>query len=210
MTTDDFCHTPLLTPERIASDPREAFKVTPPGIRTVGFTPFEPDLLPDAVVVFGKNHLVMPPFSLLTLAATFEFCRHHSVSLVTDHDGKGRVYGRLAFGKGPGNLVMLSRVLYGAAEYQEMRRIGKRSDFRPGNHVVTAGQQRSENSREIALRYVRREMEEWERSGFMPGHFTTESYMENLLRLLHMIDLESQGLDPLAALPLIKPEEAAA
>jgi hypothetical protein len=210
MTTDDFRHTPLLTPERIASDPREAFKQTPPGIRALGFTSSEPDLLPDAVAVFGKNHLDMPPFSLLALAATFEFCRAPTVSLVTDHDGKGRVYGRLAMGTGQGNLAMLSRVLYGAAEYQEMRRIGKRSDFRPGNHLATAGQQRSENSREVALRYVRREMEEWERSGTMPDHFTAETYMENLLRLLHMIDLESQGLDPLASLPLIKTEGEAA
>lgn len=210
MTTDDFRHSPLITPERLASDHKEAFSILPPGFHALGFATVGPDIQPVPVAAFGKRHVAHPAFTLLALATVCELCRAPTVSLVTDHDGQGRIYARVALGTGSGNLNQLSRVLYGAGEFEEMRRTGKRSGFRPGEHYKTTGQQRSEDSRQVALRYVRARMEEWEESGTMPSHFTAATYLENLERLFQMLDLETQGSDLLPALQLIRTEGEAA
>lgn len=111
----DFAATPLLSPERIATDPHAAFAVVPPSIRQLKLVwPAEDrDFPPVAVIVIGKKHLMQATVSATTLAILCELSRVR-ISPVTDTDGKGRLYVRLSIFDRPDDLTSLFRVLLNA------------------------------------------------------------------------------------------------
>lgn len=219
MTTDDFRHTPLLTPERIASDPSEAFRTLPPCILAAVLVPpgggtqghrAAYDISPAFVVRFGPQHITYKTLSPVGLAICCELARAPGVSIATDTNGSGRHYERITFAGYGQDLTSLSRLIRDAGPYEQVKAGHFQSDFRPENLRTMPASKIGKQAREVVMGHIRRIAGEWEERGAMPAHFTAAAYVENLERLIVLNDLESQGLDPLATLPLIKTEGEAA
>lgn len=212
-----FTQTPLITPERIAGNYQEAFTAIPewiqsltfilPSETTTGITsasrlPFKPilDVSPVAVVQFGKTVISHKTLSLLGLAVAFEITRMPGVSITTDSNGSGRYYERITIARYSEDLTTLSRLLFGAAEDQQVKANGFTSELRPEHLKAIPAAKASKDARAIVLAHLERIATNLEARGGLPSHFTAAAYVENVQRLLGMVDLEATGIDPIATL----------
>jgi hypothetical protein len=213
----DFPQTPLLTPERIAADPLEAFGILPPCILSaVLISPNDrldapspqvcrsaPDISPAFVVRFGPTHTTHKTLSPIGLAIVCELARVPGVSIATDTNGTGRYYERVTIAGHGEDLTSLSRLLRDAGPSEQVKAGHFKSDFRPENLRAIPAGKIGKQARDIVLGHLRRIAAEWEQRGTMPPHFTASEYLENLERLFQLNDLEGAGQDPLSSLPLI-------
>ena len=211
----DFSQSPLLKPERIASDPEEAFRILPPcilsatfispddGLDTTKADRAAPDISPVFVVRFGPRHFTHKTLSPVGLAIACELVRVPGVSIATDTNGSGRYYERVTIAGHGEDLTSLSRLFKDAGPYEQVKQGHFKHDFRPDNLRAIPAAKIGKQARDIVMGHLRRIAREWEERGTMPHHFTASSYLENLERLFHLNDLEAAGQDPLASLPLI-------
>lgn len=201
-----FLDTPLLTPERIATDPEVAFEVRPAWIR--GLVIVHPDDTPEdrltaspaAVVSLGEGHLAHRTYSLINLAILSELSRLPGVSVATNSNGSGRHYERVTIADAGEDLTSVNRLLLGATAYDQAKVVGIKSDMRPENLGSIPASKLGKDARAVLLGHALRIANAWEAKGTIPRHLTAGSYLANLERLLALSDLEARGLDPLAAL----------
>lgn len=204
-TSTRFEDTPLLTPERIAADPRAAFAVVPSSIRSITLVPHD-DTPQAAVLILGKSRLMTPTYSLLNAAVLFEACRVPGINVATNGNGMGGCWARLTVSGAGEDLTTVNRFLFpsGASPYEQIVVAGPiKSDHRPDNLRSLPARKLGKETRSVLMGHVRRIAIEWEARGDMPAHFTAETYLANLERLLHYCDLEAGGMDVLGSLPLI-------
>lgn len=201
-TSIPFEDTPLLTPERIATDPRAAFAIIPACVRSITLVPHD-DTPQAAVLILGKSRLMWPTYSLLNVAAIFEACRVPGINVATNGNGLGGYWARLTVSGAGEDLTTINRFLFGASPYEQIVVDGIKSDHRPENLRSQPARKLGKESRSVLLGHVRRIAAEWGARGDMPQHLTAETYLANLDRLLQYSDMEASGMDVLGSLPLI-------
>lgn len=184
---------PLLTPEHIQADPRAAFAVVPLWIHLLHWPDPEDSDEPVAVVVVGRKHPAPIVLSLHGLALLCELSRLPGISVVTNSDGKGRLYLRVTIAGAEEDLTQVTRLFYGAGPYVQVKVDGIKSDMRPENLRAETASRVGKETRDVILRHAERISREWEARGTMPSHITAASYMANLRRLLEEIDREASG-----------------
>lgn len=198
-TSPTFASLPLRTPESIAADPQSVLAILPAWLHA-GHLVFpeghETDparFSPVVALVLGKKHVASKNYSLLQVAFMLELTRFSGASIVTNHNGSGRHYERIAFTGYPEDLTTLSRVFSGATEYAQTKVDGIRSDMRPENLRHDPAEKIGRDAREVVLGHAGRIAKQMEASGRMPLHLTATAYVANLIHLLHLIDQEASG-----------------
>lgn len=198
-TSTAFASIPLRTPELVAADPQSALSARPAWLHAVhleypeGHEADPARFSPAVSLVLGKKHVTSKNYSLLQVAFMLELTRFGGATIVTNHNGTGRHYERIAFAGYPEDLTTLSRVFSGAAEYVQTKVDGIQSDMRAENLRNDAAEKIGKDARQVVLGHARRIAKEWEASGRMPDHLTAEAYLVNLIHLLHLIDEEARG-----------------
>lgn len=194
-----FLSSPLITPERVAADPRESLSGRPAWLHALhleypeGHEDDSARLSPGVVIVLGKSHVTARGFSPLQVAFLIEVTRFPGLSIVTNSDGKGRWYVRIAIADHPEDLTSVNRVFSGATEYVEAKVSGIQSDMRAENLKHGPASRLSKDARQIVLGHASRIAKQLEAEGRMPAHLTAETYLLNLIQLLHLIDQEATG-----------------
>lgn len=202
----------LITPERLAADPRVALSVLPPWLHAIhleypeGHDEDEARFTPSATLVLGRSRVAAKGYSLLQVAFLFELTRLPGISIVTNHNGSGRHYERIAIAGHPEDLTSVNRVFVGAAEYTQAKVSGIQSDMRAENLRTDAAEKVSKDARHVVLGHAERIAKEWEKKGRTPRHLTASAYLDNLHRLLRLIDLEATGRELSDLLPIIPTE----
>lgn len=209
-TTTDFASSPLITPERLEADPQAALAVRPAWLHAVhleypeGHEEDPARFTPAVALVLGRKHVTSRGFSLPQVAFMMEITRFPGASIVTNHNGTGRHYVRIAFDGYPEDLTMLSRVFSGATEYVQTKVDGIQSDMRAENLRHDPAEKIGKDARQVVLGHAERIAKQLEASGRMPPHLTAEAYLDNLRRLLVLIDQEATGRELSDLLPAVR------
>lgn len=101
---------------------------------------------------------------------------------------------------------MVSRVFAGATEYDQTKVNGIWSDMRAENLRNDTAEKIGKDARQVVLSHAERIAKEMEASGRMPPHITAEAHLDNLRRLLTLIDIEATGRELSDMVPTIKTE----
>lgn len=202
--------TPLLTAERLAADPQIVLANRPAWLHAAHLEypeGHEADLArfsPAVTLVLGKKHVTSKNYSLLQVAFMLEITRFGGATIVTNHNGTGRHYERIAFAGYPEDLTMVSRVFSGAAEYDQTKVGGIQSDMRAENLRHDPAEKIGRDARQVVLGHAERIAKQLEASGRMPPHLTAEAYLGNIRRLLLLIDQEATGRELSDLLPTVR------
>lgn len=190
---------PLRTPELAAADPQSILAILPDWLHAAhleypeGHEEDPARFSPAVALAFGKKHTASKNYSPLQVAFMLELTRFGGATIVTNHNGTGRHYERIAFDGYPEDLTTLRRVFSGAAEYDQTKVDGIQSDMRAENLRHDPAAKIGKDAREVVLGHAGRIAKQWEASGRMPDHLTATAYVANLIHLLHLIDQEATG-----------------
>lgn len=148
---------------------------------------------PAVSIALGRKHVASKNYSLLQVAFMLEITRFPGASIVTNHNGTGRHYERISFDGYPEDLTTLSRVFSGAAEYDQTKVGGIKSDMRAENLRHDPAEKIGKDARQVVLGHATRIAQQLEAEGKMPPHITAVEYLANLVHLLYLIDQEATG-----------------
>lgn len=192
---------PLRTAELVAADPQAALSDRPACLHAVhleypeGHEEDPARFSPTVTIVLGKKHVTSKNYSPLQVAFMLEMMRFGGATIVTNHNGTGRHYERISFDGYPEDLTTLSRVFSGAAEYDQTKVGGIKSDMRAENLRHDPAEKIGKDARQVVLGHAARIAEQAEAEGRMPPHLTAIEYLVNLIHLLHLIDREAAGME---------------
>ncbi len=212
-TKTNFWESPLITPERLAANPQAALAVRPGWLHRIhleypeGHEADPARFTPSAHLVLGRKHVTSKGLTPLQVAFLYEVTRFPGITIVTNHNGSGRHYERIAFADHPDDLTTVSRVFAGAAEYDQTKVGDIKSDMRAENLRNDTAEKIGKDARQVVLRHAGSIAKAREERGDMPAHLTADTYLENLKRLLHLIDLETTGKELSDMLPMTREED---
>lgn len=156
-TSTDFASTALITPELLAADHQAVLSVRPGWLHSAllvypeGHETDPARFSPVVALVLGKKHVDAKNYSLLQFAFMLELTRFGGISIVTNSDGKGRWYERIAIAAHPEDLTSVNRVFSGATEHVEAKVAGIKSDMRAENLKHGPAGRLSKDARQVVL-----------------------------------------------------------
>lgn len=208
-----FLASPLITPERLAADPQKALAVRPAWVRHMEFVTPEaspeafPAVQPVVIIWAGKSRIQYEAHTTLAAAIMWEATRLPGVSVAVNTNGSGSNYFRFTVDDTGEDLTTVSRFLTNAGPGEQVLKTPARKwDMRTETLRKTRAGKPSKEGRAVPMGHIERIAKEMEASGRMPPHITAEAYLDNLRRLLALIDLEATGKELSDMLPTIKTE----
>lgn len=205
-----FEDTPLITPERLAANPQAALAVRPAWVRQMEFVTPEasqetfPAVQPVVIIWAGKSRIQYEAHTTLAAAIMWEATRLPGVSVAVNTNGSSSNYFRFTVDDAGEDLTTVSRFLTDAGPHEQVRKTPDRKwDMRTETLRKARAGKPSKEGRAVLMGHIERIAKEWEATGKMPPHITAEAYLENLHRLLTLIDLEGTGRELSDMLPII-------
>lgn len=201
---------PLRTAELVAADPQAALAVRPAWLHAVhleypeGHEEDPARFTPVVSIEVGETQKTHKNLSPLQAAFLMEVTRFGRAKVVTNQTGKNRTGQwplRISFAGYREDLTMVSRVFSGAAEYDQTKVGGIKSDMRAENLRHDPAEKIGKDARQVVLGHAARIAEQAEAEGRMPPHLTAEAYLDNIRRLLLLIDQEATGRELSDLLP---------
>lgn len=180
--SNKFSETPLITAERIAADPAEAFAIVPEWAE-------EKEIIGDRMFfVAGKKHPKAIHMPLPESALCCELGRF-GITIVTNTNGRSdsvvaRYYVKFAIPGAAKSNMPIRRVFSGAAEAIETKALEIESDYSVTNIAFAADPGSKWDARTVILREARRLA-----SQHAPKGFDVDAYIANIKRLFTEIDL---------------------
>ncbi|MCL6706692.1 hypothetical protein M8R20_06755 [Pseudomonas sp. R2.Fl] len=209
-----FISSPLITPKRLQADPQASLQPYPAWVRHLEFVTPEPEpeafpsIQPVVIIWAGQSRRRYEAHTPLTTALMWEITRLPGLSIAVNNNGSKDDYFRFTTEGIGEDLTTVSRFLMDALPYERVLRTPRRKfDMRPET-LRKAGGKLSKDSRSVLMAHIERIAKEWEADGGMPAHITAAAYLENLQRLLHLIDLEATGRELSDILPTVERQEA--
>jgi hypothetical protein len=192
----EFESTPLLTPERIAADPKRAFEVRPAWASLVHLEGLEDNDAPVAFVVIGHKHPVVLALSTPGFALFCEITRLGHNITTNSNFGKPIpiIYGKVTFDGAQKDDITLGRAIAGAEANEAVKALELTSDLRPENLYRIGAGKPKKAARDLVLRHCLRLAREREAAGSLPEGFDLKAYINNIERLFAAIDAELGAL----------------
>ena len=192
--------TALITPERLAIDPQAALAARPSWVRHVEFVTPEtshetfPAVQPVVLIWAGKSRIQYEAHTTLATAIMWEVTRLPGVSVAVNTNGNGSNYFRFSIDDAGEDLTTVSRFLTDAGPHEQVLKTPARKwDMRTETLRKTRAGKPSKEGRAVLMGHIERIAKEWEASGRMQPHITADAYLENIHRLLALLDLETTG-----------------
>ncbi len=163
-----FRNAPLVTLERIRTEPRTVFarETWPRWVKSLELVSTSPDSDgPDdpnghpseAIILLGRTHARRVTVNLVALAVLFEMTRYGSISVHTNSNhAKSRpsIYPKMSFPNAPGHLVSIRRILFDADKGRATKPIWLEHDYSPENTRTEPDKHPRGQSRTIAMQHV--------------------------------------------------------
>jgi hypothetical protein len=189
-TTRSFLTPSLITPERIARDPAEAFATSPAWASIVYLQEDAADLPPadQTAVVLVKTSKSPQPFfcSLPQLAFLYEATRFgHSIVVNANSQNPPRIYPKFMPEDVPEDTFPISRVWMAAGVRQAVKRGDDPRDERVEELSMSGAGKPNKTARLSVMQHVERLARDR-----APADFNVEAYLNNLGRLLAMVDAD--------------------
>ncbi|RWQ28877.1 MAG: hypothetical protein E5Y88_27245 [Mesorhizobium sp.] len=185
MDADQFRNTPLITPERIESDWKEALDILPPWARSRDFLCGRVILVP----VWGLHPATpfFPPYELALLAEVTRY--GHTIVTNSNFSPSGpRVYLKVSFRDAPGHNITIRRILSGAAEDEAVKALNIESDYSAANSYFVPDARAKRDARKEAI----------EQAEKLAGEFVdpvgVAAYVANIRALFAAIDASAVEL----------------
>jgi hypothetical protein len=206
-----FGDTKLITPERLAADPQATLATHPAWVRHIEFVTPEPQpeaypaVQPVVMVWAGERRIQYEAHTTIATAIMFEVTRLPGLSIAVNNNGGRSNYFRFTVADAGEDLTTVSRFLMNAGpDERVMKTPSRETDMRPETLAKRKGGKGSKDGRLTLMAHIERLANAWEASGQMSPGFTAVAYLDNLQRLLRVLDLEATGRELSDMLPIVR------
>lgn len=198
----DFENSPLITLERISTEPRSVFAIEhcPKWVRSITLIssgpdsegPLDPRATPtEATIIIGRTHLLDVTVNLVALAILFEMTRYGGIWVHTNSNGAKPhpgVYARMAFPNERGKLLDVRPILFGANPGLATKAVWRPNDYSPENTRTEPDGHAQRDARALALGHVAQ-------AAYAEAS-NPAAFLQNLQELLGALDCIRDGTNP--------------